>query len=452
MNRINSVKDKLLGNSGRTSLIKKNVLASFFIKAWTALVQLLLVPLTLSCLGVYENGVWLTIGSILLWIDNLDIGLGNGLRNKLAIYMARDDINKAREMVSSTFAMLVIIIIPSAILMIVGELFTDNYHLLNVDHSKVPQLDIILLVTTILVCMTFVFKFLGNFYMGLQLPAINNLIGCLGNTLILLGTFIVYKSGCHSMLLIALVNTGAPLLVYLICYPITFAGRYKMLSPSLRLVTVSAIRELFSLGIKFFLLQIPAIILFFTSNILISHLFSPSMVTPYQIAHRYFTVTMTLFTIICVPYWTATTDAYERKDFSWIKKANKTLNKIMLFILVIIAVMTILSESVYHIWIQEKAYIPFSITLISAVYQFVILLSMRYSFVLNGIGALHLQLVFTMVAAIMYLPLAIFVGKTTHNINDLLIVMCLVHLPGLIINYIQYHKIIKGQATGIWIK
>jgi O-antigen/teichoic acid export membrane protein len=452
MNKINSVKDKLLGNSGRTSLIKKNVLASFFIKAWTALVQLLLVPLTLSCLGVYENGVWLTIGSILLWIDNLDIGLGNGLRNKLAIYMARDDINKAREMVSSTFAMLVIIIIPSAILMIVGELFTDNYHLLNVDHSKVPQLDIILLVTTILVCMTFVFKFLGNFYMGLQLPAINNLIGCLGNTLILLGTFIVYKSGCHSMLLIALVNTGAPLLVYLICYPITFAGRYKMLSPSLRFVTVSAIRELFSLGIKFFLLQIPAIILFFTSNILISHLFSPSMVTPYQIAHRYFTVTMTLFTIICVPYWTATTDAYERKDFSWIKKANKTLNKIMLFILVIIAVMTILSESVYHIWIQEKAYIPFSITLISAVYQFVILLSMRYSFVLNGIGALHLQLVFTMVAAIMYLPLAIFVGKTTHNINDLLIVMCLVHLPGLIINYIQYHKIIKGQATGIWIK
>lgn len=452
MNKINSVKDKLLGNSGRTSLIKKNVLASFFIKAWTALVQLLLVPLTLSCLGVYENGVWLTIGSILLWIDNLDIGLGNGLRNKLAIYMARDDINKAREMVSSTFAMLVIIIIPSAILMIVGELFTDNYHLLNVDHSKVPQLDIILLVTTILVCMTFVFKFLGNFYMGLQLPAINNLIGCLGNTLILLGTFIVYKSGCHSMLLIALVNTGAPLLVYLICYPITFAGRYKMLSPSLRFVTVSAIRELFSLGIKFFLLQIPAIILFFTSNILISHLFSPSMVTPYQIAHRYFTVTMTLFTIICVPYWTATTDAYERKDFSWIKKANKTLNKIMLFILVIIAVMTILSESVYHIWIQEKAYIPFSITLISAVYQFVILLSMRYSFVLNGIGALHLQLVFTMVAAIMYLPLAIFVGKTTHNINGLLIVMCLVHLPGLIINYIQYHKIIKGQATGIWIK
>lgn len=452
MNKINSVKDKLLGNSGRTSLIKKNVLASFFIKAWTALVQLLLVPLTLSCLGVYENGVWLTIGSILLWIDNLDIGLGNGLRNKLAIYMARDDINKAREMVSSTFAMLVIIIIPSAILMIVGELFTDNYHLLNVDHSKVPQLDIILLVTTILVCMTFVFKFLGNFYMGLQLPAINNLIGCLGNTLILLGTFIVYKSGCHSMLLIALVNTGAPLLVYLICYPITFAGRYKMLSPSLKFVTVSAIRELFSLGIKFFLLQIPAIILFFTSNILISHLFSPSMVTPYQIAHRYFTVTMTLFTIICVPYWTATTDAYERKDFSWIKKANKTLNKIMLFILVIIAVMTILSESVYHIWIQEKAYIPFSITLISAVYQFVILLSMRYSFVLNGIGALHLQLVFTMVAAIMYLPLAIFVGKTTHNINDLLIVMCLVHLPGLIINYIQYHKIIKGQATGIWIK
>ena len=32
--------------------------ASFIVKGWSVVVQLLLVPLTLSCLGVYENGVW----------------------------------------------------------------------------------------------------------------------------------------------------------------------------------------------------------------------------------------------------------------------------------------------------------------------------------------------------------------------------------------------------------
>jgi hypothetical protein len=58
----------------RSSTIYKNIIASFAIKGWSVLVQLMLVPLTLACLGVYENGVWLTISSVLLWIDNLDVG------------------------------------------------------------------------------------------------------------------------------------------------------------------------------------------------------------------------------------------------------------------------------------------------------------------------------------------------------------------------------------------
>ena len=439
------------GNA-RSALIKKNVLASFFIKVWSALVQLALVPLTLACLGVYENGVWLTISSVLLWIDNLDIGLGNGLRNKLAVCVAQGDSAKAREMVSSTFAMLIGIILPVMVILIAIELLGDTYSLFNVEHHRISNLTTVIIVSTILVGTTFVFKFLGNFYMGLQLPAINNLMGSLGSTLILLGTFCVYLNGYHSMLLIAVINTGAPLAVYLICYPITFMGKYKSLRPSISFINFKAIMELFSLGIKFFLLQIPGVILFFTSNILISHLFTPEMVTPYQIAHRYFAVTMTLFTIICVPFWTATTDAFTRKDYQWINHANKILNIIILFILAVIVVMTILSDFVYDIWIHGQAYVPFSITLISAIYQFIILLSLRYSYVLNGVGALRLQLIFTITAAIIYIPLAVYFGKMTHDINSLLIVMCIVNMPGLIVNYIQYHKIIKGKATGIWIK
>ena len=445
-------KNRIAKGNTRTTLIKKNVLASFFIKAWSALVQLALVPLTLSCLGVYENGVWLTISSVLLWIDNLDIGLGNGLRNKLAVCMAQNDTEKAREMVSSTLAMLVGIIVPVVCLLIAAELLGDTYSVFNVDRLRVDNMTTVIVVATLLVGATFVFKFLGNFYMGLQLPAVSNLMGSLGSTLMLLGTLVVYLMGSHSMLWIAVVNTASPLVVYLICYPITFMGRYKALRPRLKYVNLSAAKELFSLGIKFFLLQIPGVILFFTSNILISHLFTPEMVTPYQIAHRYFALTMTLFTIVCVPFWTATTDAYARKDYQWINHSNKILNIIMLSLLALIILMTALSGFVYDVWIQGKAYVPFTVTLLSAVYQFIILLSMRYSYVLNGIGVLHLQLICTITAAIVFIPLAVYFGRLTHNINSLLVVMCAVNVPGLIVNYIQYHKIINGKATGIWIK
>ena len=68
---------RLWGKEQRTVLLRKNIFFSFLIKGWSALAIFLTVPLTLSCLGVYENGVWLTISSVLLLIDNLDIGLGN---------------------------------------------------------------------------------------------------------------------------------------------------------------------------------------------------------------------------------------------------------------------------------------------------------------------------------------------------------------------------------------
>ncbi len=446
------IKGIIAAKDKRSSLIVKNVLASVIIKGWSALVQFLLVPITLACLGVYENGVWLTISSVLLWIDNLDIGLGNGLRNKLATYIARNDYGKAREMVSSTFAMLALIIIPTALILVGIETVADNYSLFNVDQARVHDLDTILIITTLLVCTTFIFKFIGNFYMGLQLPAINNFLVTSGNTVTLIGTLLVYLFGDHSLMSIALVYTLSPLLVYMLCYPITFWRRYSHLRPSWNFVTASAIKELLSTGVNFFILQISGVFLFFSSNIIISKLFSPSMVTPYQIAHRYFTIALLIFTIICVPYWTATTDAYEKKDFKWIEHANKVLNRLIIGIFFLIVIMILLSDFAYSIWIQGQATIPFSITVLGGLYQFILIWSTRYSFVLNGFGALRLQMICTIIAAISYIPLAVFVGKTTGNINYLLITMCAVNLPGLIINAIQYRKIISGKAFGIWIK
>lgn len=446
------IKNKFGNKDKRTYLILKNVLASFIVKGWSVLVQLMLVPLTLACLGVYENGVWLTVSSVLLWIDNLDIGLGNGLRNKLAVYIAEDNIEKAREMVSSTIAMLSIIILPVAAILVMLEAFGDVYGLFNVSVETVGGLNVILIVSTLLVCSTFILKFIGNFYMGMQLPAVNNAIVTAGNTIALLGTWIVYLSGRHSLLLIAVANTAGPLLAYLISYPITFYGKYRKLRPTLKMVNISAIKELFSIGSKFFILQIAGIVLFFSTNIVISRFFTPSMVTPYQIANRYFMVAMLLFTIMCVPYWSATTDAYAKKDFDWIRRANVVLNKFMAFIFLLIVLMTFVSPYVYSIWIGDKAIVPFSMTALVGAYEFILIVSTRYSFVLNGIGKLKLQLYVTIIMAISYLPLAVCVVRDTDDINMLLIVMCAVNLPGLVINAVQYRKVINGTATGIWLK
>ena len=436
----------------RSSLLQKNILASFVIKGWSALIVLLLVPVTLHCLGEYKNGIWLTISSLLLWIDNMDIGLGNGLRNKIAEYMAHNEINRARQLLSSTFALLSCIIIPVMLVLAVLILSCDTYQVFNASPSIVTDLDQVLIVTIILVCTTFVFKLIGNFYMGIQMPAVSNLLIAISQTLALIGTYIIYWSGSRSLIHIAIVNTVAPLIVYLAAYPYTFYYKYSHLRPSFRLVDLKEAKSVVNTGIQFFIMQMSSVILFATSNILISNFFSPSMVTPYQITYRYFSVMLVAFTVICMPFWNATTDAFQRNDINWIRQATKKLRMMTVGILLCIIVMVVLSNVVYTYWIGKDVKIDIQMSIAMATYIFILIYSMRYSYFINGIGTLRLQLIFTTAAAVIFIPLAYLTTQWSHNIIWFMIVMCLVNVPGLIVNRIQFYKLINGTATGIWKK
>lgn len=446
------LKQHILGGDNRSNLIRKNIIISFCIKIWSALVQLLMVPLTLHCLGVYENGLWLTISSLLIWIDNLDIGLANGLRNKLAVHLALGEKIEAQKTVSSTFYMLVLLFIPIIFLINIWIFCVDTYQFFNVDSDIVNNLNVILHVSVILVCTTFIFKFIGNFYMALQLPAINNALNTLGQTIALLGVVVLYVTGIHSLLCVALINTISPLIVYVVAYPITFYKKYPDLCPHISMVSKSSMKSLATTGIKFFVLQIAGVVLFMSTNILISRFFSPELVTPYQIAYRYFMVLQLIFVIICAPYWTATTDAYKKNDFEWIKKSNKLLDKMMTSLFIIAFFMVIFARPIYTIWIGDANAVSLPMTVIVAVYVMILVASMRYSYILNGFGTLRLQLIMTIIAAVLYIPLATLVCSYKNNLNYLLYVMCAVNLPGLLVNIVQYYKIVNRRAKGIWLK
>ena len=434
----------------RSSLLKKNIATSLFIKAWSAVIVFLMVPITLSCLGEYKNGVWLTISSMLLWIDNMDIGLGNGMRNKLSAYLAHEEKQKARILVSSSFAMLTFIVIPIMLVFVGLIVVSNNYHLLNIDSALISNLDQILIISVILAFTTFIFKLTGNFYMGLQLPAISNLLIATGQTLAIAGTYVLYLSGSHSLLHIALVNLVSPLCVYAVAYYYTFYYKYPHLRPAMSLVSIKESKNVISIGLQFFVIQIAGVILFMSSNILISKLFSPAMVTPYQITYRYFSIMLVVFTVICMPFWNATTDAYERGDFAWIQAATQKLRLMTIAIAIGMIFMVLCADWVYSIWIGGGIVISTKMNITIAIYVFILIYSMRYSYFLNGLGKLRLQLICTVTAALLFIPSAYIVVEYTDDIICLIAVMCFINLPGLIINRIQFGKLMNRKAKGIW--
>ena len=281
----------------------------------------------------------------------------------------------------------------------------------------------------------------------------NNLLVVGGQTLALVLVFVLSRQkGMDNMLLwVAIANTLSPLIIYLIAYPITFYKKFPELRPSLKYFRKEMVGELLGLGFQFFILQIAGIIIFASSNFVISKVLSPAQVTPYQVAYRYFSLTMMIFTVIGVPFWSATTDAYERGDIDWIKKSMKRLHMILIAIFLALVLMVAVANFVYRIWVGSEIVVPMSLTIGMALYLLIVITSLCYSYFLNGFGYLRLQLITTIISAIIYIPLAITLGHR-FGTTGIVAALCLMNTPGVIVNMMQYNKIVNNKACGIWKK
>ena len=442
---------KLFSGDARSVKAKKNIVASAFIKSADTLVYLLLVPLTLGYLNAYEYGVWLTLSSLLSWIDSFDIGLGNGLRNKLAAAIAEEDKDKARSYVSTTFFMLLLLTGSILFVSILLVNAINWYSVLNIDATLVVNIREIISISLFFFCLNFLLRFIGNIYQALQLPAVNYLIYFMGHLLSLVIIYILTKTIDGSLLWVAVAYSAALPVVYMLFYPITFRKLFPYLAPSFRCYKFSYLRDLFSLSAQFFIIQIMGIILFSLSNIIISNLFGPDQVTPYNIAHRYFSVMPMLFSLLSAPLWSAATDAYIKNDLNWIRQSLKHIRKINILFLLIMMAMVVCSSYVYSIWIGNSVTIPFSMSVWMSIYTFIFLYSLGHSYFLNGMGKLRIQTINIMCVGALFYPICYFFANI-YGVIGVLIGMCLTNLPGAVLNTIQLHKLINNTARGIWSK
>ena len=438
------IKKNLNSEDKRTMRAKKNILLSFGIKGCSILVSLVLVPITLNYLNTYEYGVWLTLSSMLMWINYFDIGLGNGLRNKLSEALALGDLKKGQIYVSTTVALLSLIMIGVFLLYWIVSPWISWNDLLNVPEGRTAtNLNNLALLLLFFFCLSFIFKFIGNVYLAKQLSVVNDFLMFGGNIIALLVIYVLTKVSDGDLRRVALTFAAAPLCVYLIAYPITFGVFYKELRPKLSLVNFKYAKSLLTLGGQFFIIQIACLIVFSTSNFFISQLCTPSDVTIYNIAFKYFSVITMIFVILITPFWSAATEAYTKKDFPWIKKNVHTIMKYWFLLLAVTIIMLLFSSFVYDLWVNIS--IPFGLSLVMCVYVTIVNWNNLFAYFLNGIGAVKIQLYCSIISCFLFIPLALFLGKR-YGVTGVCIAMCIALMTSAIALPIQYKKIIKNKC------
>ena len=436
----------------RSQNLKKNIAASFVLKAVSIVLSLIKVPILLAYLNSEKYGVWLTIASILDWMSIFDLGLGHGFRNRFAEAIAINDQDRAKGLVSTAYTSMSAIMLFVFLIAVPVILLLNWGKILNTNLISEKELKITVLMVTAVFAARFVLQLVTVMLKALQKPALSDVFLPVTNALILILIPILGHYIKNSLFWASAVIAIPPVLVLLIANYILFKKYYKTYKPTLYTSDKIYLKDIYSLGWKFFVGQICGLILFSSANIILTQAVNPSEVTIYNIAYKYFSLPISYFMIIITPYWSAVTDAYYKDEFNWIKNNMRKILYIACTFCFVILGMLLVSKLAFHIWIQDRVKIPLRLSLTLTLYNIFVVFMSPFSMFLNGFGKLKLGTIVAPAKTVIFLPLAWYLS-TLWGATGLVVALFIANmLPNFFLDIRQYSLLVNQKAYGIWNK
>lgn len=443
--------NKITKGSDRSVVVKKNIVGSFIIKGLSMLTSLTLVPLTLNMLDSEKYGIWITIYSIVNWFNIMDIGLGNGFRNKFAETVALDNEVNAKKYVSTLYTSTIIISLGCIIVYTTVHSFLNWNKILNIPENFDENISEIVFLIFGLFSLQFVFKNIATILLSLQKTAFSNAVGFISQLVSLFVILFLGKMGYANLKTISMAFMLSPILVNGITTLFLFRTRLKKYLPNKIEIDKDSITNMMNLGIKFFFIQITTIVMFSSGNIIITQLYGPKEVTPYNVTYQLFNAGMSIFTIITVPFWSAYTEAITKKDFTWIKNSINRLNKIWILFVFGVIIVLLFSPIIFKVWVGEEIQIPFVLSASFALYVAILSWTSIYAQFLNGSGKIKIQLYISIIQCFTNIPLALLLAKVFAWGTVGVIMATIINLLlSAIILPIQTKKIYNQKAYSIW--
>ncbi|WP_191963350.1 lipopolysaccharide biosynthesis protein [Flavobacterium luteum] len=450
---IQTVYNKVGIKSNRTKNITKHVLISFVYKAGSILASFLMVPLIINYLEAEKYGIWLTLSSFVAWFSFFDIGMGNGLRNKFAEAKAKGELGLAQAYISTAYFTIGSISLFLSIFFFTLNNFIDWTAVFNTSSSLQMELSIIMPVVFAFFCLQLVVKLIITIYVADQHHSINDKIQLTTNVITLMLIWFLTLTSGSSLLLFAILFSVLPVIILLLLNFVAFSNTYKDFRPLFSLWRKVYLKDITGVGFKFFIIQIATLILFTTDNFLISKMFGPKEVVPYNIAFKYFSIIILGYSIVVAPFWSSFTEAFAKKDITWIKQSVKNILKLWLLVPIILLVMIVFSNFFYKTWIGDKVIVNYGLTLSMALYALLVTFSMVFVNFINGVGKIKLQLITSIISIFINIPLSILLAKY-FNLGSVGVILatCFSLSYSVILRPLQFYKIINNTANGIWDK
>jgi len=297
-----------------------STLASAGAKVVSISTALISVPLTLHYLGAERYGMWMTISSFIAILSFADLGMGNGLLNRVAAAHGRGDRLAIRELVSSAFGVLTLIATMLMVAFFLSYQFVPWQKLFNV-HNDLAQSEAGPAMAVFAVCFAAAIpsSIVQKVQLGLQSGFVVSMWQCCGSLLALAG--VIVATSLHLGLpWLVLAFIGAPLIPATINSISFFLLSQRDIAPTAHAFSFTSARHIAQTGLLFLVLQVVAALSYSSDPLIISHVLGPSAVASYSVPERMFSVVGMIITMGLAPLWPAYGEAISREDHSWVRK------------------------------------------------------------------------------------------------------------------------------------
>ena len=390
----------------------KSIGVNTVLKPISMVFTFLYTPVLLSFLGDSLYGSWITVLSIINWINYFDIGIGNGTRNLLTEELyGKSDRNKINEIISTSYI---------TISLIVFTIFSVLFLILEI--CNIYEIEIInreilipLIISLIFMCINFILMTINNIYYALQkseLVSVANIAIQIINLFMLI--FIQNINFTSNKLISVSIVFGLSSFLIYSFLSIKLWNKYKYLKPKINSFNKIYVKNVLNIGIRFFIIQICALILYSTDNVIVNYLYSSLYVTPYSTAVKFFSVFYSIFAAMLTPIWSRATIAKKEHDYSWFINIYRKI--VLLWILFSIAIVSIIPfyKKISFFWLKEELNYDKGLIVCVAIYYVTYMYSAICSSLINGTGFINTQMKISVFNAVVFIPLSIFLAKVLN--------------------------------------
>lgn len=409
------------------------------------------IPILIGYLGEADYGFWVLVFALFQWVLLMDFGLASVLKTKIPILIHENKTDLLRSYLRSTYKLTAYIAIFLLLCFAVLIYFVDIKTLFKIPIHSSSFVKELFLLNMVFFCINFILNVHKSLFVAFlkgkyaeQSIAVNQFL-FLG---LLISVFFFFPeiNAEKKLLLITILNGSVCLLVN-IGYTFYFFIKEKLNLKTDVKTPVEFLKEIVILGSKYMVIQIGLLFVFSSDNYILSNVFGPKDIVPYEIVSKYFQFPIMILFATLSPLWSMFAKNYIERKKDVLLASFRKFNIYFILIFLFIVFISLICPFVISIWIKDKIFVPDGLLLFTATVTILRVYITFYTFFLNGIGKLNKYIILLLISVILKIPLSYYLIELGYGINSVILSTLLLMLFWIVFIPYECYKIVYKLKT-----